>query len=247
MARCVLLDYDAGNVRSAKRGFDAAGGERRSVTRDPDKAAAADVARRPRASATSRRVLAALRALRADRTARTPLHRRAATGVRHLRRHAAAVRALGGGGRAGPRSAPGVHVERFPDWARRASHRLGRRSTPTDGCRGRPAARPTWRGSGCYYVHGVLRRARPTARTSIGPDRVRRRRLPVRSCARAASSGRSSTRRRAVEVGTAPARATGSRPCPVRRASDAGGRRPPGRASAGSGRPPARGSRPARP
>ncbi len=36
-----VLDYDAGNVRSAKRGFDAAGGDA-FVTRDPDEAATAD-------------------------------------------------------------------------------------------------------------------------------------------------------------------------------------------------------------
>jgi len=37
-----VLDYDAGNVRSAKRGFDAAGGDAR-IVRDPAAAAGADV------------------------------------------------------------------------------------------------------------------------------------------------------------------------------------------------------------
>ncbi len=36
-----MLDYDAGNVRSAKRGFDAAGADA-FVTRDPDEASGAD-------------------------------------------------------------------------------------------------------------------------------------------------------------------------------------------------------------
>jgi imidazole glycerol-phosphate synthase subunit HisH len=39
--RIAVLDYDAGNVRSAKRGFDAAGGDA-FVTRDPGEAAEAD-------------------------------------------------------------------------------------------------------------------------------------------------------------------------------------------------------------
>jgi imidazole glycerol-phosphate synthase subunit HisH len=39
--RIAVLDYDAGNVRSAKRGFDAAGGDA-FVTRDPQEAATAD-------------------------------------------------------------------------------------------------------------------------------------------------------------------------------------------------------------
>lgn len=40
--RAAILDYDAGNVRSAKRGFDAAGATA-TVTRDPHEAAAAEV------------------------------------------------------------------------------------------------------------------------------------------------------------------------------------------------------------
>jgi imidazole glycerol phosphate synthase glutamine amidotransferase subunit len=40
--RAAVLDYDAGNVRSAKRGIDAAGAEAR-ITSDPDVAEAADV------------------------------------------------------------------------------------------------------------------------------------------------------------------------------------------------------------
>jgi len=40
--RVAVVDYDAGNVRSAKRGFDAAGGDA-FITRDPDQAADADV------------------------------------------------------------------------------------------------------------------------------------------------------------------------------------------------------------
>ncbi len=40
--RAAVLDYDAGNVRSAKRGFDAAGADA-FITRDPDEARAADV------------------------------------------------------------------------------------------------------------------------------------------------------------------------------------------------------------
>lgn len=40
--RAAILDYDAGNVRSAKRGFDAAGAES-SITSDPAAAIAADV------------------------------------------------------------------------------------------------------------------------------------------------------------------------------------------------------------
>lgn len=39
--RVAILDYDAGNVRSARRGFDAAGADAR-ITRDPIEAAAAD-------------------------------------------------------------------------------------------------------------------------------------------------------------------------------------------------------------
>ena len=39
--RIAVLDYDAGNVRSAKRGFDAAGGDA-FITRDPAVAATAD-------------------------------------------------------------------------------------------------------------------------------------------------------------------------------------------------------------
>ena len=40
--RVAVLDYDAGNVRSAKRGFDAAGGDA-FITGDPELAAEADV------------------------------------------------------------------------------------------------------------------------------------------------------------------------------------------------------------
>jgi glutamine amidotransferase len=40
--RAAVLDYDAGNVRSAKRGVDAAGAEA-FITSDPDQAASADV------------------------------------------------------------------------------------------------------------------------------------------------------------------------------------------------------------
>ncbi len=40
--RVAVLDYDAGNVRSAKRGFDAAGADA-FITRDPDTAATSDV------------------------------------------------------------------------------------------------------------------------------------------------------------------------------------------------------------
>lgn len=39
--RVAILDYDAGNVRSARRGFDAAGADAR-ITRDPVEAGAAD-------------------------------------------------------------------------------------------------------------------------------------------------------------------------------------------------------------
>lgn len=39
--RVAILDYDAGNVRSARRGFDAAGADAR-ITRDPSEAEAAD-------------------------------------------------------------------------------------------------------------------------------------------------------------------------------------------------------------